>query len=185
MLMKTVTSCSYLVIMKPLISPTGFFLKHPFHYLSALIVSLQLFGLHQIEGLTPSFPAPQSALQPKLLLCFGSCLVACGILVPQPGIKLMSLALEAKSLNHRTTREVPQPTSYQESLPSLSNSPFAISNSPFAISLHPAHFWSQTLPYLIPHLFYVNLVYAFPLFQQEFFPHLPSSKSYTSIKVKF
>ena len=120
MLMKTVTSCSYLVITKPLISPTGFFLKHPFHYLSALIVSLWLFSLHQTEGLTPNFPAPQSSLQPKFLLCFGSCPAACGILVPQPGIKLMSLALGAKSLNHQTTREVPQPTSYQESLPSLS-----------------------------------------------------------------
>ena len=33
---------------------------------------------------------------------------ACGILVPQPGIiKPMSFALEAWSLNHWTTREVP------------------------------------------------------------------------------
>ena len=32
---------------------------------------------------------------------------ACGILVPQPGIKPMSPAMEAQSLNHWTTREVP------------------------------------------------------------------------------
>ena len=32
---------------------------------------------------------------------------ACWILVPQPGIKPMSLALEAQSVNHWTTREVP------------------------------------------------------------------------------
>ena len=32
--------------------------------------------------------------------------VACGILVPQPGIKLTSSALEAQSPNHWTTREV-------------------------------------------------------------------------------
>ena len=32
--------------------------------------------------------------------------VTCGILVPQPGIKLMLSALEAWSLNHWTTREV-------------------------------------------------------------------------------
>ena len=33
--------------------------------------------------------------------------MACGILVPQPGIKLMPPALEAHSLNLWTTREVP------------------------------------------------------------------------------
>ena len=33
--------------------------------------------------------------------------MACGILVPWPGIESMSLALEAWSLNHWTTREVP------------------------------------------------------------------------------
>ena len=32
--------------------------------------------------------------------------MACGILVPQPGIKPMPPALEAQSLNHWTTREV-------------------------------------------------------------------------------
>ena len=33
--------------------------------------------------------------------------MACGILIPQPGIKLMSPAVEARSLNHWTAREVP------------------------------------------------------------------------------
>ena len=33
--------------------------------------------------------------------------MACGILVPQPGIKLMPPALEAQSLNQWTAREVP------------------------------------------------------------------------------
>ena len=33
--------------------------------------------------------------------------VACGILVPQPGIEPVPPAVEAQSLNHRTAREVP------------------------------------------------------------------------------
>ena len=33
--------------------------------------------------------------------------IACGILVPQPGIRPEPLALEARSLYHWTTREVP------------------------------------------------------------------------------
>ena len=32
-------------------------------------------------------------------------LVACGVLVPQPGIRLLPPALEARSLNNWTTRE--------------------------------------------------------------------------------
>ena len=35
------------------------------------------------------------------------CCAACGILVPQPGIESSPPALEAQSLNHWTTREVP------------------------------------------------------------------------------
>ena len=34
--------------------------------------------------------------------------MACGILVPRPGIKPMPPALEAQHLNHWTAREVPQ-----------------------------------------------------------------------------
>ena len=36
------------------------------------------------------------------------CCAACGILVPQLGIKPTPLALEAKSFNHWSTREVPK-----------------------------------------------------------------------------
>ena len=51
----------------------------------------------------------------NFLLCFFVCFVfvfwlhcmACSILVPQPGIKPVPPALEAQSLNHWTTREVP------------------------------------------------------------------------------
>ena len=39
---------------------------------------------------------------------------ACGILVPRPGIEPMPPAVEAQSLNHWTTREVPgSPLYYQ------------------------------------------------------------------------
>ena len=40
-----------------------------------------------------------------LFIYFGH--MACGILVPQPGIKPASRALEAQSLNHWTAGEVP------------------------------------------------------------------------------
>ena len=42
-----------------------------------------------------------------ILFIFFLCHVACGILVDQQGIKLASPVLEAHSLNHWTTREVP------------------------------------------------------------------------------
>ena len=42
-----------------------------------------------------------------ILLYFWLCCVACGILVPQPGIKPMLPAVEARSLNYWITREVP------------------------------------------------------------------------------
>ena len=35
------------------------------------------------------------------------CYASCGILVPQPGIEPMPLAVKAQNLNHRTTGEVP------------------------------------------------------------------------------
>ena len=38
---------------------------------------------------------------------FGPCFSACGILVPLPGIELSPPAVEARSLNHWTVREVP------------------------------------------------------------------------------
>ena len=42
-----------------------------------------------------------------VFLIFWPYCTACGILVPQPGIKLMSPALEEQSLKHCTTGEVP------------------------------------------------------------------------------
>ena len=33
---------------------------------------------------------------------------ACGVLVPQPGIEPMPLALAVQSLNHWTTRDIPK-----------------------------------------------------------------------------
>ena len=44
--------------------------------------------------------------QQKFLILFWSCHVACEILVPQPGMKLMSAALEAWSPNHWSFREI-------------------------------------------------------------------------------
>ena len=44
--------------------------------------------------------------QQKFLILFWSCHVACGILVPQPGMKFMPPAVEAQSLNHWTVTEV-------------------------------------------------------------------------------
>ena len=45
----------------------------------------------------------------KLSSCgvWASCCAACGILVPQPGIKPSPLALQDRFLNHWTTKEVP------------------------------------------------------------------------------
>ena len=43
-----------------------------------------------------------------LFIYFG--FTACGILVPQPGIKPMPAALAVWSLNHQTAREVPEAT---------------------------------------------------------------------------
>ena len=42
---------------------------------------------------------------------FWSCSAVCGILVPLPGVSPLPPALEAQSLNHWTSREVPLPTS--------------------------------------------------------------------------
>ena len=42
----------------------------------------------------------------KNVSCSWPCHTTCGILVPQPGIKPMSLALEAQSLNHSIVQEV-------------------------------------------------------------------------------
>ena len=42
----------------------------------------------------------------SLLFFFWTCPMACGILVPQPGIKPTPPVLKAQHLNHWTTREV-------------------------------------------------------------------------------
>ena len=42
------------------------------------------------------------------LVFFWPCHVACGILFPRPGIEPVPPAVEAQSLNHWTTREVPK-----------------------------------------------------------------------------
>ena len=39
---------------------------------------------------------------------FWSCHIACGMLVPQPGIKPVALAVEGRSSNHWTTRQFPK-----------------------------------------------------------------------------
>ena len=46
--------------------------------------------------------------------------MACGILVPQPGIKPASPAVEAWSLKNWTTREVPTHTSVQHRMRNFS-----------------------------------------------------------------
>ena len=48
----------------------------------------------------------------QMFLFFWLHSVACGILVPQPGIKPVPSALGAQSLNHWTAREVPQMVIY-------------------------------------------------------------------------
>ena len=45
-----------------------------------------------------------------LMFCTLKKILACGILVPQPGVGPVTPALEAQSLNHWTTREVPPDT---------------------------------------------------------------------------
>ena len=42
--------------------------------------------------------------------------MACGILVPQPGIELFPPAVETQSLNHKITREVPSLHSFLEKI---------------------------------------------------------------------
>ena len=44
---------------------------------------------------------------PFMFVCFWPHLVACGILISQPGVEPMPPAVEARSLNCRTTREIP------------------------------------------------------------------------------
>ena len=50
-------------------------------------------------------------LSSVVAFCFWPHCVACGVLVPQPGIKLGPTAMKAPSPNHQTVREVPVVTS--------------------------------------------------------------------------
>ena len=50
----------------------------------------------------------QGEFCPLLFVClFWPCHVACGILVPRPGMEPIPPAVEVRSLNHWTAREVP------------------------------------------------------------------------------
>ena len=56
-----------------------------------------------------SWHSPEDRSQFFCFLFLGHALcAACGILVPRPGVKPASPAVEARSLNHWTTREVPR-----------------------------------------------------------------------------
>ena len=62
---------------------------------------IRLLNIH------PPTPIPRQKKKVFLLLfLFWSCLVAWGILVPQPRIKLVPPAVEAQRLNHWSAREV-------------------------------------------------------------------------------
>ena len=56
-------------------------------------------------GMNWPLPTVQSH---HVLLFFWLCRLACGILVPQPGIEPVPPAVEAQSRNHWTAREVPR-----------------------------------------------------------------------------
>ena len=55
----------------------------------------------------PQISVPRSSLLSWALFFFSIGCAACGILAPQPGIEPTPAALEAQSLHHWTTREVP------------------------------------------------------------------------------
>ena len=72
-------------------------------------------GVKQIRSEFQIFPIQPPIIcvnLDKLLLFFWPHRVACGILVPQPGIELRPLAVRARSPNHWTTRDFPWQTTY-------------------------------------------------------------------------
>ena len=84
-------------------------MKTPLHPVTP--VSVASSSLDSTPPLTTAIRDPQTpqntALPPTSKIFFFYCNVACGILVPRPGIKPTPLALEEWSLNHWTSREVP------------------------------------------------------------------------------
>ena len=61
----------------------------------------------------------------QLCVCVSVLHVACGILVPQPGIKPESCpAVEAQSLNRWTTREIPKQIIFQSFSPQIAHKCF-------------------------------------------------------------
>ena len=81
----------------------------------------------------PVWLAERDSHQPLFYLYFCLWRVARGVLIPRPGIKSKPPALEARSLNHGTTREVPQPSTFYFSNPMWNSSvgPW----TPFSFSL--------------------------------------------------
>ena len=70
-----------------------------------------LFFIMDFFVLTFFFPLPRDSLSLyQFLFIFLPHLEACRILVPLPGVETMPPTVKAQSLNHRTTREVPQET---------------------------------------------------------------------------
>ena len=80
------------------------------------------------------------------ILFFLPCLVACGILASRPGIEPVSPAVEVRSLNHWTAREVHEPDSFGQQLQALLP-PHDLPSQP-VIAPNPA--FSPTSPALTP-----------------------------------
>ena len=78
--------------------PQGFCFQTTLYSVTHFVI---VFLYHTIIFLLPdSSPCPRPFF-------FRPCQVACGTLVPLPGIEPVPPAVEAQSLNHWTTREVP------------------------------------------------------------------------------
>ena len=78
--------------------------------------STWLAGTGWIPGQGTKTPQAARPNKKRLLTIFlwGPHFLACGILVPQPEIEPTPLAVEVRSLNHWTVREVPQRLFFQK-----------------------------------------------------------------------
>ena len=94
------------------------------------MLSFELFGTEIF--MTGCRWCPLS-LKIALLFIYWPCCAACGILVPRPGIEPVHLAVEARSLNHWTTRKLPK-------LPFLDSSIFCLVFNPAVININPISF---------------------------------------------